>query len=100
MLIILVHRGLTLNAILPNLAGMKYPTPIDVSLGYDNLILDEMSSYLTIFSCPFGRYQYIRLLFGEATAGDIFQKKIITLFSSMPMVFGIADDILIAGFDA
>ena len=30
---------------------------------------------------------------------DIFQKKIDELFSSMPNIFSIADDILIAGFD-
>ena len=32
-------------------------------------------------------------------AGDMFQKKIDELFNGMPNVFGIADDILIAGFD-
>ena len=34
-----------------------------------------------------------------AQVGDMFQKKINKLFSSMPNVFSIADDILIAGFD-
>ena len=34
-----------------------------------------------------------------APVGDMFQKKIDELFSGMPNVFGIADDILIAGFN-
>ena len=51
-----------------------------------------MSSYLTIFSCPFGRYRYIRLPFREAPAGGMFQKKIDELFTGMPNVFSIADD--------
>ena len=36
-----VHRVLTLNDILPRLAGVTYLTPIDVSLGYLNLKLDQ-----------------------------------------------------------
>ena len=48
--------------------------------------------------CPFGRYRYIRLPFRVAPVGDMFQK-IDKLFSNMPNVFGIADDILISGFD-
>ena len=52
------------------------------------------------FSCPFGRYWYIRLPFGAAPAGNMFQKKIDKLLSNIPKVFGIADYILIAGFDA
>ena len=44
-----------------------------------------------MFSCPFGRYRYIRLPFGVAPVGDMFQKKIEKLFSGMPNGFGIAD---------
>ena len=33
-------------------------------------------------------------------AGDVFQKKIDELFNDIPEIFGITDDILIAGFDA
>ena len=50
-------------------------------------------------SCSFGRYCYIRLLLGVALAGDMFQKKIGELFNDILNVFGIADGILIAGFD-
>ena len=42
----------------------------------------------------------IRLSFGAALAGDIFQNKIDDLFNDISNVFGIADDILIAGFEA
>ena len=46
----------------------------------------------------FGKYRYTRLPFRAASTGHMFQKKIDELFSSMQKVFGIADDILIAGF--
>ena len=52
-----IHRGSTLNNILPRLNNVKYMSIIDASLGYHNLQLDTKSSYLTMFVCPFGRYQ-------------------------------------------
>ena len=72
---------------------------IDVSSGYHNLKLDKLSSYLTTFSCPFGRYQYKCLPFGAAPVGNMFQHKIDEIFNDMPNVFGIADDILVIGYD-
>ena len=39
------------------------------------------------------------LPFRAAPAVDMFQKKIDKLFRCMPDVYGIADDILITGFD-
>ena len=79
----LVHRGPTLNIILPKLSGVKYLTLIDESSGYHNLKSDEHLSYLTTFSCPFGRYRYMQFPFGVALAVDIFQKKIDKLFSGI-----------------
>ena len=94
-----VHRGLTLNNILPRLADMKCLILINEHLGCLTLKLDKKSSYLATISCPFGRNQCIRLSFGAGPVGDMFQKKIDELFSGMSNVFGIADDILIIGFD-
>ena len=45
-----------------------------------------MSSYLITFSCPFGRYQYIKLPFGAAQAGTMLQKKTDELISDIPNV--------------
>ena len=94
-----IHRGPTLNDILPKLAGVKYLMLINVSSGYHTLKLDKQSSYLTAFSYPFGRYRYIQLSFGVAWAGNSFRKKTDELFHGLPNVFGIADDICIVGFD-
>ena len=49
---------------------------------------------------PVGRYKYRQLPFGAAPAGDIFQMKIDEIFKDMSNVFGIADDILVAGYEA
>ena len=58
-----VHRGPMLNDILPKHNNVKYMSIIDATSGYHNLKLDEKSSYLTTFTCPFGRYRYKQLSF-------------------------------------
>ena len=89
-----------MNEILTRLVDVKYLTLIDVSCGHHNQKLNEKSSYLTTFSCPFGRYQYIRLPFEAEPEGNMFQEKMDELFNDISNVFGIADDILIARLDA
>ena len=53
-----------------------------------------------MFVCQFGRYRYKWLPFGAAPAGNRFQRKIDDIFKNIPNVFGIADDILVAGYEA
>ena len=94
-----VHRGPMLNDILPKLNNVQYMSIIDTSSGYHNLKLDKQSSYLTTFSCPFGRYSYKRWPFRAVPAGNAFQQKIDEIFNDMPNEFGIADDILVIRYD-
>ena len=95
----LVHRGPTLNDILPKLDYAQYLSLIDVSSGYHNLKLYERSSYFTIYTCQFGKYRFQRLPFGAAPTEDMFQRKIEEIFKDLPNVFGIAEDILAVGYD-
>ena len=53
-----IHRGPTLNDILPKPKNVRYLSIIDASSGYHNLKLDEKLSHLAIFTCQFGRYGY------------------------------------------
>ena len=94
-----VHRGPMLKGILPKLNNVQYMSIIDASSGYHNLKLDKQLSYLTTFACLFGRYRYKWLPFGAAPAGDMFQCKIDEIFNDMPNVFGIADNILVIGYN-
>ena len=77
-----IHRGHTLNDILPKYNNVRYSR-------YHNLKLDDKSSYLTTFVCQFGRYRYKHLLFRAAPVGGMFQHKIDEIFNDMPNVFGI-----------
>ena len=94
-----VHWGPTLNVILPKLHNMQYMSIINASSGYHYLKLDMQSSYLTTFSCLFGRYHYKCLPFGAAPVGNVFHRKIDKIFNDIPNVFWIADDILVIGYD-
>ena len=94
-----IHRAPTLNDILPKLNNVQYMSIINAGSSYHNLKLDKQSSYLTTFACPFGRYSSKCLPFGAALAEDMFQHKIDKIFNDMPNVFGIADDILVIGYD-
>ena len=94
-----IHRGPSLNDILPKLNNVQYASIIDASSGYHNLKLDKQSSYITTFTCPFGSYRYKQLPFGAVPVGDMFQGKIDKIFNDMPNVFGIADNILVIGYD-
>ena len=84
---------------LPWLAGIKHLIIIGAILGSHDLKLGERSSYLTMFSCPFGRYRYLSLLFRTVPVEDMLQKKADEILIGMPHVFGIADHILITVFD-
>ena len=100
MLIRPVHRAPTLIDILPKLNNAKYLSFTDACSVYHNLKLDKRSFYLMMFACQLGRYRYKRLLFGAAPAGDMFQRKIDEIFKELSNVFSIADDILVAGYEA
>ena len=52
-----------------------------------------------MFACSFGRYRYKHLPFGVVPAGIMFQHKIDEIFNDMPNIFGIADDVLVIGYD-
>ena len=88
-----------LNDILPKVNNVKYMSIIDASSRYRNLKIDEKSSYLTTFACPFGRYRYKQHPFRAVLVGDMFQHKIDKIFSDMQNIFGIMEDISVIEYD-
>ena len=47
------------------------------------------------FACQYERYMYKKLPFGAVLTGDMFQRKIDEVFKDLPILFSIADDILV-----
>ena len=92
-------------------SGCSWPSSIGLSLGvldnplvdarsgYWNIQLDHESSLYTTFNSPHGRYRFLRLPFGLICAQDIFQKKVDETFGDLPGVTGIADDIIVYGYE-
>ena len=93
------HYTPTLQDILPKLAGAKWFSILDATKAYHTVPLDEESSYLTTFNTVFGRYRYKRMCFGLKDAQDVFQRQIDATFGDIEGVIGIADDLIIYGFD-
>lgn len=90
----------TIDDILHELKDSKVFTKADLSAGYWHVELDEESSKLTTFQTCYGRFRWIRLPFGLSVSAEIFQKKILAVFSDLPGVICVADDIIIHGKDA
>lgn len=65
------HPIPSLEEITPKLAGAKLLSKPDAHNGYWNVKLEEESSYLTTFNTPFGRYRFLRMLFGLQMSQDI-----------------------------
>ena len=57
--------------IFPQLNGTKYFSTLDLQAGYHHIPLDEASIPKPAFTSPFGKYEYIKVLFGLAQAPSI-----------------------------
>ena len=60
-------------------------------------MLDEASSYLTMFNTEIGRYRFTVMPFSIMVAGDIFQQKLDECFGHIKNLIVIADDIMVIG---
>ena len=75
-------------------------TTTDCTKGFWHQPLDEESSYLTTFGMEYGRFRFTIMPFGITVAGDVFQRKLDTIFGNLSQVACIADDIIIVGYKA
>ena len=72
-------------------------TVCDCKKGYWHQLLDEASSYLTMFNTEIGRYRFTVMPFGITVAGDVFQRKLDECFGHIKNLIVIADDIMVIG---
>ena len=85
----------TLDDILPQLSKAKTISIGDATSGYWHVPLDLASSFLTIFSTPYGKFRWLKHPFGLKIASDVFQEKLDRVLALVPNTIGIADDIVI-----
>ena len=93
------HNSKTPDDILPKLAGAKKFSIVDSTKSFFNLSLTKQASLLTTFCTMYGRYCYLRVPMGASLASDIYQFKIDEIFEDIPQCVGIADDIIIYGYN-
>ena len=93
------YRLPVLEDILPELAGAKVFSVIDLKEGYIHCELDYDSSLLTTMATPFGRYRWCRLPFGLNVSSEIFQKRLVQSLEGLKKVKCIADDLIVWGDD-
>ncbi|XP_032237818.1 uncharacterized protein K02A2.6-like [Nematostella vectensis] len=87
----------TIEDILPELAKAKVFSVADAKNGFWQVKLDEDSSFLTTFWTPFGRYRWLRMPFGIATAPEEYQRRQPEVLEGLQGIYVVADDILITG---
>ena len=73
-------------------------TVLDCSKGYWHQLLDDESSFLTTFNTKIDQFRFTVMPFGGTVAGDIFQRKLDSIFLHLENVMIIADDIMVIGY--
>lgn len=87
----------TVEDILLNLAKAKVFTVLDAKDGFWHVALDEPSSFLTTFWTPFGRYRWLRMPFGIASAPEELQRRQHEALENLAGTEVIVDDVLVYG---
>lgn len=89
----------TTNELFSKLHGGQQFSKLDLSMAYNQFVLDDESRSLTCINTNRGLFTYTRLVFGLASAPSIFQRAIEGVLSGIDGVLCLLDDILITGKD-
>ena len=77
------------------LNGTKYFSTLDLQAGYHHIPLDEASIPKTAFASPFGKYKYIKVLFGLAQGPAYFEELMTGMLKDFNFAIAYLDDIII-----
>lgn len=87
----------TCEEIMAQFANAKYFSKLDPSSGFWQLKLDDVSSMLCTFNTPHGRYCFLRLPFGVASAPEVYHKTVHMIYEHMDGVDTSMDEIIVWG---
>ena len=93
------HNSKTLDNILPKWSGAKKFSIVDSTKSFFNLSLMKRASLLATFGTMYGHYCYLRVPMGASLSSDVYQFKVDKIFEDIPQYVGIADDIVIFGYN-
>ena len=83
--------------VLPDLSNAKVFSVADVKNGFWHVVLEEVSSKLTTFATPWGRYKWNRMPFGISVAPEEFQRRLNNALIGLQGIQTVADDVLMYG---
>ena len=83
------------EAIFSKLNGATYFTTLDLQAGYHHILLDKPSIPKTAFNSPFGKFEYVKVLFGLAQAPAYFQELMTGILKDFPFTIAYLDNIII-----
>ncbi|KAL0818948.1 hypothetical protein ABMA28_008247 [Loxostege sticticalis] len=78
------------------ISGSRYFSKLDLAQAYNQIILDNESTKLTVINTHRGLFKYNRLVYGLASSPGIFQRFMNELLKDIPNVSFFLDDILIS----
>ena len=81
--------------IFSQLNGAKYFSTLYLCAGYCHIPLDESPITKTVFTSPFGKYEYIKVPFGLAEAPEYFQELMTGVLKDFSFAIAYLDDIII-----
>ena len=87
----------TIEDVSSKLAGARYFSILDAAQGFYQIELEETSTDLTTFHNPYGRYKFLRLPFGIASAPEVFHRVITEILDGLEGCFNYIDDVLVWG---
>ena len=93
------HYIPTIEEVLYDMDGSKVFSKLDMKWGFHQIQLEEESRDITTFVSHVGLYRYKRLMFGMASAPEMYQKVIKDTLQGIQGAVNIADDVIIHGKD-
>jgi hypothetical protein len=84
-----------IDAILGELGEARYFAAMDLECGFWQVPVTPRTSELLTFGTPYGRFQYLRLPFGVASAPEEFHRRVVQAMTGIRGVLVYIDDIVI-----
>ena len=81
--------------IFSQLNGAKYFSTLDLRAGYHHIRLTTDSIPKTVFTSPFGKYEYVKVPFGLAQAPAYFEELMTGVLKDLPFAMAYLDNIII-----
>ena len=85
----------TVDEVAIDISEAKHISKFDFGFGYNQIVLDESSRYITVFITHCGTFRFKRLCFGVNCASEIFQKRVQEVLQGIRNCKNLSDDVIV-----